>query len=104
MWSAAGFRLKTRVRMLCNEWTSYDGDELKYRGRDLLEELAWIVATISLITDALKDNDEVAVEIAKRWSGGSNHESLNLGETNWKNGSRMDKKIVFGVSNEQARL
>jgi hypothetical protein len=106
IWSEAGFRLKSRVRLLCDDWTNYDGNELKYRGRYLLEELAWIVASISLTTDALRDIDEAAVGIAKRWAGGSDAESLSLVVTDWKEAAKLDKKIVFphGVGTQQARL
>ncbi|KIV99653.1 uncharacterized protein PV09_08710 [Verruconis gallopava] len=106
VWSDAGFRLKSRVNLLCDEWSTQDGDELKFRGRDLLEELAWIVATVSLVSDALRDEDEVAVEIAKRWVGGSNVDSLSLSRPDWKEVSKMNKKIVFGSGHPtgQARL
>jgi alkylation response protein AidB-like acyl-CoA dehydrogenase len=108
-WEHTGFVLKVRVRTLCDIFASCDSDELKYRGRWLLEELAWIAATISLVTDALKDDDEVASAIAERWAGVAEDplgavKGVAL-DTTWQDASKMDKKIVFPKQqNRQARL
>lgn len=105
IWSATGFRIKTRVAIFCENWTEQEADELKFRGRELLEELAWIAATVSLVVDALRDPDEVAIEIARRWAGGSDADSLSLNKPDWRQTSLMDARIVYpNTASQQARL
>ena len=94
-WRDVGSTLKARVGAFCQSWASQDADQLKYRGRQLLEELAWIVATISMVTDAVRDPDAVAVEVAKRWAHGFDPKTSKLSVADWREESNMDRRIVF---------
>jgi hypothetical protein len=71
----------------------------------LLEVLAYIVSTISLVEDARRDGDQVATEIARRWAGPQDR-SGSSASTPRKDESAWDKRIAFSAveTAEQARL
>jgi hypothetical protein len=102
-WSHAAERMTLELDGLEHMFSSMDGDELKFRGRELLESLAWIVATVSLIADAEKDGNEVAVAIAKRWAHGDG--IYPEGRPSWKEETRLNKMIAFPFDGtERSRL
>lgn len=71
--------------------------ELLYLGRDLLDSINWIVTTLLLAADAARDQDPVAVEIARRWLARKDEGvARGLAEGSWKERARLDQVIVFG--------
>ena len=89
------------------EWTHFrelvsekEVEELKFEGRDLMERLAWIVITILLVEDWLRDGDLVALEVASRWML-----KKTIGKAmDWKKEFAMDREIVFGAPHGEAKL
>jgi transposase len=71
--------------------------------REILKELELIVCGCVMIFNASMDEDEVQVELARRWvrTAGPAVSS----STNWKKDAAMDKRIFFGdESNMAAKL
>jgi alkylation response protein AidB-like acyl-CoA dehydrogenase len=80
-----------------------DIEQLQWRGREILKELELIVCGCVMIFNASMDEDEVQVELARRWvrTAGPAVSS----STNWKKDAAMDKRIFFGdESNMAAKL
>lgn len=73
-----------------------DKEELLYRGRELLQHLEYIVCSVLLLHDAFTDDDEVSVEIAKRWVL-SWAEQTPAKERHWKHECAMDRRIFLGL-------
>jgi alkylation response protein AidB-like acyl-CoA dehydrogenase len=75
-------------------------EELAYKGRDVLESIAWIVAGIMLVEDARRDADRVATEIARRWilRKEANLETL---EGAWKHDFSLDRMVAFPPAAEE---
>lgn len=65
-------------------------EELQVGGREVMLELGRMLAGVLLFVDAERDGDEVAAEIARRWTGSSGI------STDWKEKVKWDKRIVFG--------
>jgi hypothetical protein len=104
-WKDTGLLLKIRVANLCKDWTHQDAEQLRYRGREMQEELAWTVATISLVTDAMKDSNPIAVEIAQRWASQTSAGQAPPSMAPWKEEHQMNARIAFPVAPfVQARL
>jgi len=109
---------------LSTEWKTFTAivtectsDELRYRGQEVLRMLGWCVAAVLLVEDALRDENEVALEIATRWiicsgavgwggairSPGATKVDSQV-KTNWRSRAAWDKRIVFEpVSREAVR-
>ncbi len=68
-------------------------EELQVVGREVMLELGRIVAGVLLRVDAERDGDEVAAEIARRWTGGE------TAPADWREKVKWDKRIVFGDEN-----
>jgi len=64
--------------------------ELQVVGREVMLELGRVLAGVLLFVDAERDDDEVAAEIARRWTSGVD------ASTNWKEKVKWDRRIVFG--------
>jgi alkylation response protein AidB-like acyl-CoA dehydrogenase len=64
--------------------------ELQVVGREVMLELGRIVGGVLLFVDAERDGDEVAAEIARRWTGGAG------ASRDWMEKVKWDKRIVFG--------
>lgn len=72
--------------------------ELLYRGRELLTHLEVITCAVLLLFDAAVDQDEIAVEVARRWveSRVSTDSSYARTEKSWQEMSLLDRKIFLG--------
>jgi alkylation response protein AidB-like acyl-CoA dehydrogenase len=80
------------------EWfANMDKDELAYKGRDVLEKIAWIVAAVMMVEDANTDADRVAVEMARRWILRREAELETLPGV-WKRDVNLDCQIAFPVT------
>jgi alkylation response protein AidB-like acyl-CoA dehydrogenase len=66
-----------------------DLQELMVDGRELMFALGRIVAGVLLVADADRDGDEVAREIARRWTGQAQRST-------WQERVEWDRRIVFG--------
>jgi alkylation response protein AidB-like acyl-CoA dehydrogenase len=98
-WKEQEETIRAELGRLEEFWTEARGgaEELRWRGRSILEMLAWIVSAVLLVEDAERDGDDVAREVAKRWI------ALKAGseETqDWKEVAQWDRKIAF-ASDEQ---
>jgi hypothetical protein len=70
-------------------------ERLTLRGREIMKNLGWIVSAILLVEDAMRDGDEVAWEVARRWV--SKKAGVRGAEAaGWENCVEWDRRIVFG--------
>lgn len=92
-------RLKTLWDKLSAELNAKGKEELKWKGRDYLQDLDTIVCGCLLVMDAARDSDETAIEIARRWILGNNRPGQS-----WRTEADWDKKIVFGGPVVQTKL
>ncbi|KAF1814151.1 hypothetical protein P152DRAFT_456380 [Eremomyces bilateralis CBS 781.70] len=83
--------------------TRLNGTELRFRGKELLDSLSWIMSTVCLVGDAQRDNRPVMVEVSKRWIG-EKQAKASIETQNWKNISVLDKLVVFGVHSTGSKL
>jgi alkylation response protein AidB-like acyl-CoA dehydrogenase len=71
-------------------------EELLFMGREVLDRLEGIVCALLLMADAVRDQSEMALEVARRWCrsrvGSDPHEQ----REDWKKTSQMDKRIFLG--------
>jgi alkylation response protein AidB-like acyl-CoA dehydrogenase len=85
------------------EWfVKMDPQELAYKGRDVLERLAWIVASVMLVEDANTDGDRAAVEIARRWILRREADIETLPGV-WKRDVTLDQQIAFPPLTQEDR-
>ena len=80
-----------------------DIEQLQWRGREILKEFELIVCGCIMIFNASMDEDEVQIELSRRWvrTAGPAVSS----SANWKKDAVMDKRIFFGdESNMAAKL
>lgn len=92
-----------KLQELWDEWvgdTGKDKEELKWKGKEYMHGLEVLVCGCLLVVDATRDQDEVAIEIAKRWilpdekRGGT-----------WSSEAKWDRRIVFvGEEAKKAKL
>lgn len=92
-WGRVKEVIQTELDRLEEMWMQLGADELKFRGRDLLELLAWIVAAVLLVEDAERDGDEVAALRARRWMA---KKSTNDEAIAWEETVALNRKLVFG--------
>lgn len=73
-------------------------EELLWRGRELLEHVAAIVCSCLLMYDASSDGDNIATEVASRWTRSKALQGTRIASkgTNWLHESAIDKKIFMG--------
>lgn len=90
--------LQSTSEKLFSEFGSKDKEELKFKGRDYLRELDYLVCGCLLILDAARDQDVLAREIALRWIHAQNN------SRDWKEEAVWDRRIVFGNEAAQAKL
>lgn len=76
-----------------------DREELKWKGRDYLQDLDTLVCGCLLVMDAARDGNEIAIEIARRWTLGSNRPGQS-----WRAEADWDRKIVFDDPAAPAKL
>ncbi|KAK6004623.1 hypothetical protein QM012_008485 [Aureobasidium pullulans] len=80
---------------------SVDKEQLLFQGREMLQHLEWITCAVLLMFDACTDEDEVTTEIARRWAKSNpiNPTAFQtLNGPNWKELSKMDRRIFLGAS------
>lgn len=66
-WAHAEELIQAENDTLTDWFAGMDKEEMAYKGRDILERIAWIVAAVMMVEDANTDANRVAVEIARRW-------------------------------------
>lgn len=93
--------VQLRLTALENMVKIVDKERLLFQGRELLQDLEWVTCAVLLMFDACTDGDEIAIEIARRWTR-SNPMSPNalqpMNGTNWAEVSKMDRRIFLGAS------
>jgi alkylation response protein AidB-like acyl-CoA dehydrogenase len=102
-------RLNSERGNMLDRWTAWEDmirhstkEELKWKGRDVMEELDKIVCGCLLVLDAESDGNELSREKAKRWIDRPFKEDK---VRSWEAHAAWDKKIVFGTeSSEKPRL
>lgn len=89
------------VSQLWRGWTTEvrgkDAEELLVRGRDIMEDLGWLVSAILLVEDAKRDADDVSSAVALRWVSKKGDVKRKRPLT-WTEEAGLDRKIVFGGS------
>ncbi|KAF2404307.1 acyl-CoA dehydrogenase/oxidase C-terminal [Trichodelitschia bisporula] len=96
-WEGIRAALGHEVRFLEAIWERGE-EEIKYRGRRVLEGLEWVVAAVLLVEDARRDGNGVAREVAWRWVAyerGKSTEREDL-ERLWTESAAWDRKIAMG--------
>jgi alkylation response protein AidB-like acyl-CoA dehydrogenase len=101
-WKSAAELVRAELGKLEEQWLGLIADELKFKGRELLNSLAWIVAAVLTVEDACRDQDIVAAEIARRWIAQKESEGQRAWK-DWKEVAALDRKIVFGCSERTDR-
>lgn len=71
-------------------------EELLFMGRGVLERLEGIVCALLLMADAVRNQDEMAMEVARRWCRSRIGSDPHGEEQDWNELSQMDKKIFLG--------
>lgn len=108
--AAASAKLQVEGQAVTATWLAFkqkvqktEVEQLQWRGRETLNELDSIVCGCIMIFNASTDEDEVQLEIARRWLGKSPSAVSRSGE--WKKEANVDKKIFLGnVSSSGAKL
>ena len=89
------------VSLLWRRWTTEvrekNVEELLVRGRDVMEDLGWLVCAILLVEDATRDADDVSSAVAMRWVL-KKGEVKRMDPLTWTEEVGLDRKIVFGES------
>lgn len=77
---------------------SFSKEELLWRGRELLQHLAAIVCSCLLMYDAVSDGDDIAKEIASRWTRSKALQGTQLSPkaTSWHHEAAIDKRVFLG--------
>jgi len=89
-------------------WTKKDIKELRFLGRQILELLAWLTATVLLIEDSRRDESDVGRLLARQWIStlGVDVGAYTTRPGSWEESSAWNRKIVFGdaVASAAAKL
>lgn len=102
---AEGHSMRAESLKLQELWKAWvkdmekDKEELKWKGREYLHGLEVVICGCLLVVDAARDQDEVAIEIAKRWIL---PDEKRYGT--WSSEADWDKRIVFGDEAKRAKL
>lgn len=90
--------LRERWRLLRARIEKAEIEELLVSGREVMLELGRIIAGMLLFIDAERDGDEIAFEIARRWTalGRTAPATDNSSGGKWKEKVKWDRRIVFG--------
>ena len=87
------------VSLLWRRWTTEvrgkDAEALLVRGRNVMEDLGWLVSAILLVEDAMRDADDVSSAVALRWVS-KKGDVKRKGPLTWTEDADLDRKIVFG--------
>jgi alkylation response protein AidB-like acyl-CoA dehydrogenase len=89
-------------------WIKMDVKELRFSGRQILELLAWVTATVLLIDDSRRDEGDVGKLLARQWIStlGVDVDAYTTRPSSWQEFSAWNRKIVFGdvVASVAAKL
>ena len=89
------------VSLLWRRWTTEvrekDVEELLVGGRNVIEDLGWLVMSILLVEDAIRDANDVSSAVALRWVS-KKGDVKRKGPLTWTEEVGLDRKIVFGES------
>jgi hypothetical protein len=103
--AAGSAKLKSETDTIMQIWLSFkqkvqgtDAEQLQWRGRDILNELDLIVCGCILITVAPVDQNDVQVELARRWI--RKRDWKKPGPEEWRKNTAMDKRIFLGGESE----
>lgn len=90
-------RVESEVASFERTMRSGKAESLLYNGRALMNQIAFIVASILLIEDALRDCDEVALVAAQRFAATRSDIAFTdeAFSENWVDEARLDRKICF---------
>jgi hypothetical protein len=108
--AAGSAKLQEERENMAKTWLSLrrkvqetDVEQLQWRGREILKELELIVCGCIMIFNASMDEDEVQIELARRWARKAGPAMSS--PANWRKDAAMDKRIFFGnESNMAAKL
>jgi alkylation response protein AidB-like acyl-CoA dehydrogenase len=84
-------KLTTRIK-------NTTAEQLLPDARELMQELGHITCSVLLIVDATRDGNEVAVEIAQRWTRGT----ISRPKATAQDGLLIDQSVVYGHNIEAA--
>jgi hypothetical protein len=101
-WRTATELVRAELGRVEEQWLGLSAEELRFKGRELLESLAWIVAAVLMVQDACSDQDVVAGEMAKRWIAKKEFEGQRVSK-DWKDVVALDRKVAFGMSEKANR-
>ena len=90
--------VRGEVQRLDECWINKDVKELRFLGRQILELLAWITATILLIEDSKRDESDVGRLLIRQWIS-TLRADMGIYTTrpdSWQESSAWNRKIVFG--------
>lgn len=90
--------VKQRLDALRTITSSLGKEELLWRGREVLEHVAAIVCSCLLMYDASSDGDDIAIEVASRWTRSKALQGTRIFAkgTDWHRESAIDKRIFLG--------
>ncbi|KIW78404.1 hypothetical protein Z517_08240 [Fonsecaea pedrosoi CBS 271.37] len=89
--------VNTRLEALIQLCREVHGSQLQYEGRVILEHIEAITCAVVLLFDASLDKDEVADEIAKRWTWSIALPSSGVRpKQDWRARVALDKRIFLG--------
>jgi hypothetical protein len=92
-WSREEEAVRAELGLLEEWWSKLNAQELAYKGREIMDRLAWIAAAIMLVEDARRDDDRVASALARRWIARGSVKSST--QNNWKEEAEIDRLIAF---------
>ncbi|BEI80350.1 hypothetical protein CcaverHIS002_0108790 [Cutaneotrichosporon cavernicola] len=103
--SGSGFKVeRDAIQAAWNEALAWptDKEELLHEAREVVETIGNIVCSMLLVIDAERDGNDVAAEIARRFTRQSF--GLKPPRANWEETHRMDQRIAFEADADSGRL
>ena len=98
-WAFAAALLRAELGKLEEWFTAGTAEELNYKGRDILDSLAWIVSAVMMVQDANRDGSSVVREVARRWISRKDT-GFDKAYTPWKESAAFDKQIALAGQSE----
>lgn len=103
VWTACSKVFADQEHVFKASWVAFkaileekDTEELLFMGREVLERLEGVVCALLLMVDAVRDQNKVALEIARRWCRLRIGNDLQEQGEGWRKTSQMDKRIFLG--------
>jgi alkylation response protein AidB-like acyl-CoA dehydrogenase len=95
--------LRTMWKAWKDDVEGTEKEELTVRSREVMDELNTIISGILLVQDALRDQDPIVAECARRWLKIRKGESQSeIRGKDWRKALDWDRQIVFGESAKAA--